>query len=94
MLYGLGSSMATGRLADIWDNQGLRGLDEWNNKVDQEYLPNYYTKVENEAKWYSTDNWFKPNFLFDKLIKNSGYAVGAMFSGNIANAGILRAVRY
>ena len=88
MLYGLGSSMATGRLADIWDNPGLRGLDEWNNKVDQEYLPNYYTKVENEAKWYSTDNWFKPNFLFDKLIKNSGYAVGAMLSGNVANAGI------
>ena len=88
MLYGLGSSMATGRLADIWDNPGLRGLDEWNNKVDQEYLPNYYTKVENEAKWYNTDNWLKANFLFDKLIKNSGYAVGAMLSGNVANAGI------
>lgn len=88
MLYGLGSSMATGRLADIWDNPGLRKLDEWNNKVDQEYLPNYYTKVENEAAWYNTDNWLKANFLFDKLIKNSGYAVGAMYSGNVANAGI------
>jgi len=31
------------------------------------------------------------NFLFDKLIKNSGYAVGAMVGGNIANAGLLRA---
>jgi hypothetical protein len=29
--------------------------------------------------------------LFDKLIKNSGYAVGAMVGGNIANAGLLRA---
>ena len=88
MLYGLGSSVFTGRLADIWDNPSLRELDEWNNKVDQEYLPNYYTNIEKDAKWYSSDNWFKANFLFDKLIKNSGYAVGAMVSGNVANAGI------
>jgi len=88
MLYGLGSSAFSGRLADVWDNPGLRALDDWNNKVDQEYLPNYYTNVEKEAKWYSSDNWLKANFLFDKLIKNSGYAVGAMLSGNVANAGI------
>jgi len=88
MLYGLGSSAFSGRLADIWDNPGLRALDEWNTKVDQEYLPNYYTNVEKEAKWYSSDNWLKANFLFDKLIKNSGYAVGAMLSGNVANAGV------
>jgi predicted kinase len=88
MLYGLGSSAFSGRLADVWDNPGLRALDEWNTKVDQEYLPNYYTNVEKEANWYSTDNWFKANFLFDKLIKNSGYAVGAMLSGNVANAGV------
>ncbi len=91
MLYGVPKSMATGRLADIWDNEIMRGLDDWNTKVDQEYLPNYYTDVEKNASWYSTDNWFKANFLFDKLIKNSGFAVGAMVSGNIANAGLLRA---
>jgi hypothetical protein len=88
MLYGLGSAAMSGRLADIWDNPGLRALDEWNNEVDQTYLPNYYTNVEKNAPWYSTDNWLKANFLYDKLIKNSGYAVGAMLSGNIANAGI------
>ena len=88
MLYGLGSSAFSGRLADVWDNPGLRALDEWNNEVDQNYLPNYYTNVEKNAPWYSTDNWFKANFLYDKLIKNSGYAVGAMLSGNVANAGI------
>jgi hypothetical protein len=88
MLYGLGSSAFTGRLADIWDNPSLRALDNWNNEVDQVYLPNYYTNIEKDAKWYSSDNWFKANFLFDKLIKNSGYAVGAMVSGNVANAGI------
>jgi hypothetical protein len=93
MLEGVLEASFSGRLADIWDNKILRNLDDWNNKVDQEYLPNYYSTKETEANWYSTDNWFRPNFLFDKLVKNSGYAVGAMISGNIANAGILRAGR-
>jgi predicted nucleic acid-binding Zn-ribbon protein len=88
MLYGLAKSPFTGRLADIWDNNIMRDLDAWNNKVDQEFLPNYYTNVERDAKWYSPDNWWRTNFLFDKLIKNSGFAVGAMVSGNIANAGL------
>jgi hypothetical protein len=88
MLGGTVSAAFTGRLADIWDNEGLRNLDKWNNKVDQEYLPNYYSDVEKESAWYSTDNWMTANFLFDKLIKNSGYAVGAMVSGNIANAAV------
>ena len=90
-LYGIAKSPFTGRLADIWDNEALRTLDDWNTEVDQNFLPNYYTDAEKKASWYSTDNWFKANFLFDKLIKNSGFAVGAMVSGNIANAGLLRA---
>jgi hypothetical protein len=88
MLGGTVQSMFTGRLADIWDNEAMRQLDEWNNKVDQEYLPNYYTNQEKQAEWYSSDNWFTTNFLFDKLIKNSGFAVGAMVSGNLANAAV------
>ena len=88
MLGGVVQSMFTHRLADIWDNEAMRQLDEWNNKVDQEYLPNYYTNQEKQAEWYSSDNWFTTNFLFDKLIKNSGFAVGAMVSGNLANAAV------
>jgi len=91
MIYGTGKSIATGKLSDIWNNEILQGLDEWNNKVDNELLPNFYTDVEKNANWYSTKNWFTPNFLFDKLVKNSGFAIGAMVSGNIANAGLLRA---
>lgn len=91
MLGGLAISPFTGRLADIWDNDMLNKLDEYNKEVDQNWLPNYYTNAEKNASWYSTDNWFKTNFLFDKLIKNTGFAVGAMVSGNIANAGLLRA---
>ena len=90
-LYGAVKSPFSGRLADIWDNEGLRALDKFNNEVDNYILPNYYTDAEKNAAWYSKDNWMTANFLFDKLIKNSGYAVGAMVGGNIANAGLLRA---
>jgi hypothetical protein len=88
MLYGAAKFPFSGRLADVWDNPVMQKLDEWNTEVDQNYLPNYYTNQEKNASWYSTDNWMKANFLFDKLIKNSGFAVGAMLSGNIANAGL------
>lgn len=89
-LYGAVKSPFSGRLADIWDNEGLRALDKFNNEVDNYILPNYYTDAEKNSAWYSKDNWMTANFLFDKLIKNSGYAVGAMVGGNIANAGLLR----
>ena len=91
MLMGIPSAMIKGRMAEIWDNPALRALDKWNEEVDQVYLPNYYTQAEKDAEWYSRTNWFKTNFLFDKLIKNSGFAVGAMVSGNLLNAGLLRA---
>jgi len=65
-----------GKLSDIWENPVMKSLDEWNNKVDQEYLPNYYEDKEKNADFLSTDNLLTANFLFDKLIKNSGYAVG------------------
>jgi len=74
------------KLSDIWDNPIMRAMDDWNEKMDQEYLPNYYTDREKNADWYETDNWATGNFLFDKVIKNAGYAVGAMYSGNMANA--------
>ncbi len=89
VLYGAAKAPFTGKLSDIWDNEVMRGLDAINNEVDNNLLPNYYTDAEKNASWYSTDNWFKTNFLFDKLIKNSGFAVGAMYSGNLANASLL-----
>ena len=41
-----------------------------NKEIDNRYLPNYYADKEKNAAWYSTDNLFTANFLFDKLIKN------------------------
>lgn len=85
MVYGAGKWMLPGgKFSDIFSNPIMQGLDKINTAVD-EALPNYYTEAEKNAEWFSKDNLFTANFLFDKLIKNSGFAVGAMLSGNIAN---------
>jgi hypothetical protein len=56
MLYGVGKSLLfTQKMSDVFDNEVMRGLDEWNTKVDNEFLPNYYTAAEKNAEWYSTD---------------------------------------
>lgn len=86
MVYGVGKwALPGGKFSDIFDNDVMRGLDDWNTKVDNELLPNYYTQLEKQSEWYDTDNWLTSNFWFDKVIKNAGFAVGAMLSGNIAN---------
>ena len=84
-LGGAVASLFTGRMSDIWDNPVMQNIDKWNEKLDQEILPNYYTDQEKNAEWYSSDNWMTANFLFDKVIKNSGFAVGAVISGNMAS---------
>jgi|694.fasta_scaffold01841_4 predicted NAD-dependent protein-ADP-ribosyltransferase YbiA (DUF1768 family) len=90
-LYGLGSAMINGDATKIFNNSVNQELQAWNEKVDAEFLPNFYTQREQNAQWWEKDNWMTSNFLFDKLIKNSGYAVGAMVGGNIANGLLSRA---
>jgi hypothetical protein len=90
-LYGLGSAMVNGDATKIFNNSVNQELQAWNEKVDSELLPNFYTQREQNAQWWEKDNWMTSNFLFDKLIKNSGYAVGAMVGGNIANGLLSRA---
>jgi hypothetical protein len=89
MVGGLVGSLFTQKLSTIWDNPVMNNLDKWDNYVDQQLLPNYESDTEKEAAWYDTDNWATTNFLFNKLVKNSGFAVGAMVSGNMVN-GLLK----
>jgi hypothetical protein len=62
LLYGAPKAIFGGKLSYLWNNEIMQGLDEWNKKVDDEYLPNYYTQAEKDAAWYSPTNWFTTNF--------------------------------
>ncbi len=55
----------------------MQDINEWS----EEFMPNYYTAEQREAAWYDPVNLFSTNMLGDKLLKNTGFMVGAYYSG-------------
>ena len=84
---GIYQSFADGRAASFYDNDFNRKLDEFNKELEDS-LPNYYTKKEKNAEWYSPDKLFTANFFWDGIIKNLGFAAGAALSGYGFAAGL------
>lgn len=80
LLYGIGSAINQGKFSGIYDNDFSRGLKAINDYMEK-ILPNYYTDEEQQAPWY--ENIISANFLGDKLIKNLGFTVGAMYGGGV-----------
>ena len=94
LVNGLGNVIAGNGANSFYNNDFSQFLDKINKEAEN-YLPNYYTSKETNAKWYSTDNLFTANFLWDKLIKNAGFSLGAIYSGAVVSKGLsslLRAV--
>lgn len=85
LVYGVGTVATEGRWSGLWDNDFSRAMDSI-NKGAEEVLPNYYTQNELEQPWYT--NIFTANFLGDKFIKNTGFTVGAFYSGNLYSKGL------
>lgn len=71
-----------GQFSSFYDNEFNRSLDQFNKGLENS-LPNYYTTAEKNAEWYSPKTWGTANFWSDTILKNSGYAVGAILSGGV-----------
>jgi len=80
----------TGQFSSFYDNEFNRTLDEGRAYLE-DALPNYYSQAELDADWYSPTYWMTGNFLWDGIVKNLGFAVGAYYTG-AAYAGVLRAL--
>lgn len=80
LIVGVGQAAADGKMSSLYDNDFTRSLDKVNEFMESRF-PNYYSAKERDAAWYSPDNLFTANFLFDKLIKNLGFTVGALGAG-------------
>ena len=85
--YGIFSAVNNKDFSKLWDNDITRTA-QLINDASEEWLPNYYTKDQLESSWYSPTNLFSANFLFDKVMKNIGFTVGAAYSGGIYTKGI------
>jgi hypothetical protein len=84
---GIYQSLSDQRAASFYDNEFNRSLDEFNKGLENS-LPNYYTKRERDADWYSPDKLFSANFLWDGIVKNMGFAAGAALSGGVYASGL------
>ena len=80
LLYGGASAFKNQSWARLWDNRVTEGLQQWNDMMEEE-LPNYYTAEEQQGPFWN--HIFTANFLGDKLIKNLGFTVGALYSGGV-----------
>ena len=87
LVNGLVQWGADGRFASFYDNEFNRSLDELLKK-SEDALPNFYTDVEKNAKWYSPDYFMTGNFLWDGVVKNMGFAAGAYFTGGVYSMGL------
>lgn len=84
-LNGIGSVINSGingnlDFSKFYDNDTTKAMDQVNKDMER-WFPNYYTNKEKNADALSADNLFTMNFLADKLIKNAGYAIGAIGTG-------------
>lgn len=80
-LTSMGIGLASGEkdwYARLWDNDVSNALQEI-NQTAEEWMPNYRTEGEQNAKWYQ--NLGTVNFWADSFLKNMGFTVGAFYSG-------------
>lgn len=80
MVAGIGALIDDGEFNSLFNNDFSNGIQKFNESTEN-WLPNYYSKQERDARWYSPNSIFTANFLFDKFIKNLGFSVGAIYSG-------------
>ena len=66
----------------LWDNSITQLMGQLNDAAEKE-LVNYRTEEETNGPWYSIDNLTSANFIFDTIVKNTGFTVGAAFSGGV-----------
>jgi hypothetical protein len=79
-LYGIGSAASTLKFSNLYNNPVTQMMDQAQSGLE-DYLPNYYKKSEQDAEWWSPDNWYTANFWGDKVFKNIGYGIGSIAGG-------------
>ena len=80
LVYGIGSAITNQKFSNLYDNPVTRSMDDLQKRME-DFAPNYYTKSETDADWWSPDNFWTPNFWADKVIKNIGFGVGSLGGG-------------
>lgn len=85
-LWGIGTAIHRGDISGLWDNDVSNGLNKL-IEASEEAMPVYYTRDERENP-LALRNLLSSSTLGDKLIKNFGFTVGALYGGGLTSKGI------
>jgi len=80
LVYGINEMSKTGELSSFYNNDLANYLNNVNKGMEDTYA-HYKTKRELDGSWWEPSNLFTANFLFDNVIKNLGFSLGAMGAG-------------
>lgn len=92
-VYGIASAMDAEnghRIQAFYNNDLSNYLNNINTEMEDTYA-HYKTERERNGSWWEPGNLFTANFLFDNIIKNLGFSIGAMGAG-FAWGGALKAL--
>ncbi len=82
LLNGIGSSVINWDFSKLFDNDTTRLMNRAMEGME-DFMPNYYSKNEKDADWWSPDNLLTANFWGDKVLKNIGYSLGSIAGGMV-----------
>jgi hypothetical protein len=80
LLNGIGSAIVNWDFSKLYDNSTTRLMNRSMEEFE-DYAPNYYSKNEQDADWWTPTNLLTANFWGDKVLKNLGYSLGAIGGG-------------
>jgi hypothetical protein len=91
LVYGAIQSAYTGKFSAMFDNDLTKQLNDFNNEYLESTFANYKTERERNGDWWEPENLLTANFLADNIVKNLGFAAGAL-AGGFAWSGALKAI--
>lgn len=87
LVYGIGKSVADGKFSSFYDNPLTNYLNDWSQSLEDKYA-HYKTQREINGNWWEPSNLLTGNFLWDNIVKNLGFSLGAAASGFTWGAGL------
>lgn len=90
LVYGAMKWGQTGEVSSMWNNSLSNSLNDFNNRWEDKYA-HYQTQRQEDSSWWEPVNLFSGNFVWDGIIKNLGFSMGAM-AGGFAWGGLFKAI--
>ena len=90
LVYGIGKSIYDQKFSSFYNNELTNSLNQWTQGLENTYA-HYKTERERNGEWWEPSNLLSGNFLWDNIVKNLGFSLGAVGAG-FAWGGALNAI--